>query len=271
LKRDFSYVTIRQNSTINFPKKGFKVMSYPYKLSPEEQRLPQAERIVTETIDGKQVQKQIYADGSYGIRDGNAIKRFFPDGKKQTYVSPYGAFILRSESLPDGTERKWNWKGQMEWERRSDGTWISWYYDNNKLFGEKRSDGTEHEWYDNGQMAREKLPDGTERKWDGNGQMVSEESPDGTRSLWTNTGRLIYHATKGVSDTFVYLAKERVEKKMNEQMNKYAKKVEEANNAVQKFARKLDQKIATKAVNSKAFNDIAMLKAKHEVKKSLGK
>lgn len=47
--------------------------------------LPRVEKIVDETIDGKLVQKQLYADGSYGIRDGSIVERYFPDGKKQTY------------------------------------------------------------------------------------------------------------------------------------------------------------------------------------------
>jgi len=209
-------------------------MSYPYKLSPEEQRLPQAERIVKDIIlNGIKVEKQIYDDGSYGIRDDSHVIRYFPNGKLQTYRPIDGTFILKEESLPDGTFRNWHNNGQIEIEH--------------SVFLKHR-----REWYENGSLS-------------------AEYFPDYTGIMYDKHGKIIYHETETIKDTVVYLAKERVEKKMNEQMNKYAKKVEEANNAVQKFARKLDQKIATKAVNSKAFNDIAMLKAKHEVKKSLGK
>jgi len=89
-----------------------------------EMRLPQVEKIVTETIDGKEVQKQIYADGSYGIRNGDEIKRYFPDGKEQIYKYTRRGFTIISEELPDGTERKWDEYGKKISEKLPDGTEI---------------------------------------------------------------------------------------------------------------------------------------------------
>jgi len=99
-----------------------------------EMRLPEIEKTVKETIEGKEVEKEIYGDGSYGIRNGNEIKRYFPDdkSKEQTYVFLTGYYYLAEEKLSDGTVR---------------------------------------EWFDDGQISHEKLPDGTETKYDFNGEI----------------------------------------------------------------------------------------------------
>ena len=200
----------------------------PRQLSETEQRLPQVEKIVTETIEGKQVQKQIYADGSYVIRDRNNVTRYFPDGKRQTYEKYYDLFILSREVLPDGTYHSWHGNGQMSSEKLPNGTYHSWYNDG-QMKKEKLPGGTEREWYDNGQVQKEKLPDGTEYVYYENGQMASEKLsdgaeyvyyengnlkdahfPDGTMIRGDEEGNVTYHATKGVEDTVVYLAKQRV-------------------------------------------------------------
>ena len=150
-----------------------------------EMKLPQVERIVTETIDGKQVQKQIYADGSYGVRDGDSVKRYFPDGTNQTYIKSADSFRLSTEVLPDGTKRG---------------------------------------WYDNGYMRFEKFPDGTKREWYNNGHMKSENLPDGTRTIYNENRDVIYHATKGVEDTVLYLARKHVAERRLEKEEKLSKR-----------------------------------------------
>lgn len=113
---------------------GFKTKFLEKEKMMNEMRLPEIEKTVKETIEGKEVEKEIYGDGSYGIRNGNEIKRYFPDdkSKEQTYVFLTGYYYLAEEKLSDGTVR---------------------------------------EWFDDGQISHEKLPDGTETKYDFNGEI----------------------------------------------------------------------------------------------------
>ncbi len=80
--------------------------------------LPEIIKTITETIDGKSVQKQIYADGSYGIPEEDSLKRYFPNETIQTYQlsTETKEFILISEKLSDGTIRHWYDNGQLEYE-----------------------------------------------------------------------------------------------------------------------------------------------------------
>ena len=104
VKLNGGFVTIGQNSTKFFGKDMTM-----------EMKLPRVERIVTETIDGKQVQKQIYADGSYGVRDGDSVERYFPDGKRQTYIKSADSFRLSKEVLPGGTKTYYNDQGKVNY------------------------------------------------------------------------------------------------------------------------------------------------------------
>ena len=80
--------------------------------------LPQIIKTVTETIEGKQVQKQMYLDDSYGILQDDTLKRYHPNKTVQTYQlsTETKEFILISEKLPDGTKRQWYDNGQLEYE-----------------------------------------------------------------------------------------------------------------------------------------------------------
>ncbi len=184
-----------------------------------EMKLPQVERIVTETIDGKKVQKQIYADGSYGVRDGDNVTRYFPDGKEQTYFleSAY-SFRLSRELLPDGTWRC---------------------------------------WHENGQMKEELLSNGTRRWWYENGQMESEQLPDGTTSSYDSKGKMIYHATKGVEDTDLYVAKKRVAERRMKKEDKLSKGKDERVilPKMSKLSKAIEMKKAIKEVKKKRAAD----------------
>ena len=140
--------------------------------------LPHVEKMVTEEIGGKQVQKQIYADGSYGIRNGNEIMRYYESGIKQLYkLSDANLFILRQEERPDGSEYKWHDNGQMRSKKLPDGSYYD-YYRSGAMASRKLSDGTEHEWYPNGQMKSEKLPGKEKRAWDERGYEICYEAND---------------------------------------------------------------------------------------------
>ena len=118
-------------------------------LSP--QKLPQAEKTQIRTIKGDKVQKQTYADGSYGILAHNKVKRYFPDGKQQTYVNKNGDFILETQTLPNGTKRE--------------------FYENGNLSDEYLPDGTQRHWYQSGQLQWQTLPNGTYCRWYESGQI----------------------------------------------------------------------------------------------------
>ena len=80
--------------------------------------LPQIIETNAELIDGKQVQKQIYADGSYGILEDDTVKRYLPNKTIQTYKLSLetNEFILVTEKELDGTLRQWHDNGQLEYE-----------------------------------------------------------------------------------------------------------------------------------------------------------
>lgn len=80
--------------------------------------LPQIIETNAELIDGKQVQKQIYADGTYGILENDTVKRYLSNKTIQTYrlSSETKEFILVTEKEPDGTLRQWHDNGQLEYE-----------------------------------------------------------------------------------------------------------------------------------------------------------
>ena len=140
--------------------------------------LPRVEKMVTEEVDGKQVQKQIYDDGSYGIRHGNEIVRYFETGVKQFYkLSDEKLFMLRQEERPDGSEYKWHDNGRMKSKKLSDGSFYE-YYRSEAMASRKLPDGTEHEWYPNGQMKSEKLPGKEKRAWDERGYEICYEAND---------------------------------------------------------------------------------------------
>ena len=88
--------------------------------------------------------------------------------------------------------------------------------------------------------------------------MKLKKLPDGTEFKWNPKGNITYHATNGVNDTNIYLAKQRVEKKKEEKLQKLQDKP------------KL-QKAVSKVVSTKAFQNIALKVAERKIKKSLGK
>ena len=189
-------------------------------------RLPKAKRVSKEIIDGKEIEKEFYGDGSYGVRNGDEMTRYFPDGKEQTYRR---GFIV-GEKLPNGVERRWrhgdltyekladgssrSWgPNGRQWARRlSDGTRRTWYDDGKNLESEELPDGTFRKWYRNGQIEGERLPGRSTCRWYENGQMKSEELPDGTQTRYNRKGKIIFHATKGVEDTAEYIIGQKIEK-----------------------------------------------------------
>ena len=179
-----------------------------------EMRLPEIEKTVKETIEGKEVEKEIYGDGSYGIRNGNEIKRYFPDdkSKEQTYVFLTGYYYLAEEKL---------------------------------------SDGTVHRWYSNGLSSLEKLPDGTVREWFDDGQISHEKLPDGTETKYDFNGEIRYHATDGVEDTKEYRIAQRVKNRKQQVLDKLKDKPK-LQNVIEKVAEnKIFNKIAMAKSNLK--------------------
>gem|GEM_PF-4183786 len=63
---------------------------------------------------------------------------------------------------------------------------------------------------------------GTYRRWYDNRQM-SEKLPDGTETHYNDQGQMTYHATKGVEDTVLYLAKKHVAERRLEKEDKLSK------------------------------------------------
>lgn len=210
------------------------------------QTLPKVEKIVTETIDGKQVQKQMYADGSYGIRNNEIVTRYFDDGKAQTYLLKDNKFILKFENLSDGTKREFYDNGKVRHEQFPDGTKRDWHINGNNLHlkvYEHLSDGTERSWYLlNGYKAVEKFPDGTETRYD------------------EKSGKITYHATKGVEDTAKYIALHKVAERQVAKSEKMRQDAEAKG--------KTPEKTVVKKL-SPLQKSIQMAKALKEAKKSL--
>lgn len=168
-------------------------------------KLPQIAQIVEDTIDGKKVQKRIYIDGSYSLREGNEITRYFKNGRQLTYRPAKGGFILREEKRPDGTKRDWYENGQMEREILPDGTWYHWHK-NGQMSHENLSNGICRMWYENGQLEYEYLPDKTKCWWYENGKKRSDENlQNETYIEYDKDGNVICHETKGEDDTRTYL------------------------------------------------------------------
>ncbi len=148
-------------------------------------RLPKAKRVSKEIIDGKEIEKEFYGDGSYGVRNGDEMTRYFPDGKEQTYRR---GFIV-GEKLPNGVERRWR-HGDLTYEKLADGSSRSWG-PNGRQWARRLSDGTRRTWYDDGKnLESEELPDGTFRKWYRNGQIEGERLPGRSTCAWYKNGQM---------------------------------------------------------------------------------
>ena len=194
----------------------------PYKLNKEQQKLPKVERIVSETIEGEQVQKQIFADGSYiyGFNQGSTIYRYFPDSsfvRAYLYEKVDSDYILREVEDPHyRVIQRYYDNGQCEMEDR--GTRVTHWYEN----GQKKSESSYYyedpginfrvqnggiEWYENGRLAHIWLDCGFEEKY-------NEE------------GDLTYHMTHGVEDTVKYLAIRKVAERQAEKSEKMRKQAE---------------------------------------------
>ena len=97
---------------------------------------------------------------------------------------------------------------------------------------------------------------GTYRRWYGNGQMAFEKLPGGTKTHYNDQGKVTYHATKGVEDTVLYLAKKHVAKRRLEKEDKLSKGK--------------DERVILPKMN-KLSKAIEMKKAVRKVKKDLGR
>lgn len=233
-----------------------------------EIKLPQTERVVTETINGKQIEKKLYADGSYGVESngGRFVERYFPDGKKQIYsLNDEGSIHSMREILPDGCMTSYDAKGNVTYRKSWTGEERGYeWYENGQKKSEIVVDGDDRyecKWYENGQKKYESLPNGEKREWYENGQIKLECYRGFMLSLETRyneNGDVTYHATDGREDTAVYFAKKRVEKQKEERLAKLANKP------------KVVQKVATKIASTELFNNIAVKVATNRIKKGKG-
>ena len=294
--------------------------------------LPRVEDVVVESLGDEKIEKQIYSDGSYGIRKGDKVTRYFKNGAVAQYIynDEHKCFAIHSSTGPHGEKFEWHRNGALkreqyrcglvfeydEYARKiyakfTDDVECRWYrenlgspaenhlwdrpsvdeisktvnisnelteslattgkfflepadwevpkdppsyykypnglerdgYENNSLRCMKYPDGSEYEWYqrflrtdnfqlkrmktsngdefswnERGQIIHEKHPDGTERWWHDNEQMRAETLPDGTKTVYDEEGKIIYHATKGVEDTVVYLAEAHVREKKEKKL-----------------------------------------------------
>ena len=246
--------------------------------------LPEAVEIEAVVIDGKKVEKQKYADGSYGIKQENgSLKIYGTDKSVKTYelLSDKGTdYYLSAEKLADGTERSFSRKGLVMSEKFPDGSkkeYDVYVYETrtSRLVGayhsgragrylrtkhylqkETLADGTVHTFYPNDQKESTLLPDGSFKKWNVRGAVLQEKSADGkvVDYKYDRNGKLNYHAVNGVEDTVAYLAKQRVAAK---RINKETRL--EAQTGKETILPKMN----------KVEKAVEMFKAKREVRKSL--
>ena len=129
----------------------------------------------------------------------------------------------------------WGWylNGQIEHEVFPDGRERYWY-DNGHKKREKSIDGTEYFWHHTGQKLHERRPDGTELKW--NRWNVLEEvfsAEDNTQTRYHTEIKheIAQHFTKGIEDTKVYLAKQRIAEHASEKISSPAEQTTHASNS----------------------------------------
>lgn len=110
-------------------------------------KLPEVVSINTENIDGKNVVKQVYADGSYGMDVGSdAVEIHYPDNSVRTfnkvidYTNPTketDEYYLALEKLPNGIEREWSHrdgKAFMYYEKLPNGEERTWQNFSGKVY-----------------------------------------------------------------------------------------------------------------------------------------
>ena len=86
-------------------------------------KLPEVVGVETDVVDGKNVVKQLYADGTYGISYGSSdVEIHYPNGDVLGFLKDnQGEYYLAEENRADGTVRYFNQYNVMSYEKLPNG------------------------------------------------------------------------------------------------------------------------------------------------------
>ena len=110
--------------------------------------LPQVVDVVTESIEDTEIEKQLYFDDSFGTKQGNVVKRRFPNGAKAKYIynDEYTCFAIDSAIGPHGEKFEWHKNGALKRSQHPNGL-IFEYDEHEHMIYAKFTDDVECRWY----------------------------------------------------------------------------------------------------------------------------
>lgn len=190
-------------------------------------QFPKIEKIVTEDVNGKSVQKLMHEDGSYSVQDASGVfTRYFKDGKVETYEP-----TILEEIDSDGTRRYYR-GGRLEQETFPNG--VRYHY-------KVGTTGIEQEDYPNHTTYRDYTPSG-------NDEFTIFHEKDGSESSTRTVrkaGKVVHHETNGVTDTILYRMKAKYLEALREKVGEKIKEREGKNQEAKK-ERAVENKTITK-------------------------
>ena len=200
--------------------------------------------------------------------DGCFVKEIFPDNTWKKYDSKKRVI---GECLADGTVMTYREDGKPASYTSPDGkTERTWYW-TGQIKSEKLPDGTEKEWTISGKIAHEVRKDKTviDCEYDREGNLAHQKVRKGEKVVdykYDKNGNVVYHAVNGVEDTITYLAIQKVASRQAEKATNLR-----AQNEADRSADDSIAPVHTVKKLNPLQKAIAMQKAMREVKKDLNK